>query len=268
MKNVFLIYLVVATTATLIGCGKESTSTAVPAGTNPGCLGCPTGGGSGGGAGGGTGTTTPVPSPTPLADGDTKTLTPVSMTVFNQYKGGVPANRPSAIQFNIKMTPKATTPQVFLGYVHIRYNDDAGGGRIVLHDAYFNNGQHTDRGNNVHILTTESGTGIPTYRFFFEDRYGVLLVTLQAGADANTLNAKVYFRNFSTSAPNPLYDPYFDGFGSYWPSNPYAYCWAGIIQTGPYDCRNTGVPPTAGTGKEFTLLGTVTGIDKFKALGI
>jgi hypothetical protein len=269
MKKVFFIYLVVMTAAGLIGCGKESKSTGAPVAAVPGCIGCPPGTGTGSGGTGGTGST-PLASPTPLPDGDTKTLNPVSLSVFSQYRGS-PVNRPSPIQFNIKMSPRATTPQVFLGYVHIRYNDVDASGRVVLRDGYFSNGQHTDRGNNIHILTAESGTGIPTYRFFFEDRYGALIVTLQqnpAADAAGTLNAKVYFRNFNTAAPNPLFDPYFDGFGSYWPSNQYAYCWSGIIQTGPYDCRNNGVQPTAGTGKEFTFLGTVDGIDKNKALGI
>lgn len=169
----------------------------------------------------------------------------------------------------------AANSGVYLGKLRIRYYD-VQYNNLVLHDGQFENGTHIDRGNNVHFKTTDSVTGAEVYRIMFEDRWGAVIIVLQPyvaatpyGTDPIPMTGKVWFRNFNSSAPNPLYNSYCDPYSGYcWPANPAAYCWAGIITSGPYDCRNMGVPPSITGSKAFTFLGTIPYIDGRLALGL
>ena len=215
-------------------------------------------------------TTTGVPAiPDDLPGGNNQIFTPVNMNAFKRYLGA-PVNNPGGVKITLEFNPSGT-PQVFFGNVHIRFNDRLPNGTVIGHDGYFQNGNDRTQGNDKHILTVETSTNTPTYRFFVEDRAGSLIILLQPEGDittATTLKGQVWFRNFNTAAPNPLFSGYYDGFGSFWPSNPFAFCWSGVITTGPYDCRNYNVMPDTGSGAGYTLLGSMTGIDKSKALGL
>lgn len=210
----------------------------------------------------------PVPAPSIYPTGATARLTLASSAVFRQYVI-TPVNNWGPVHINVELSPMMDgSKPVYLGQMRIRYIDDQGYGRYIEKNGEFYNGSWVDHKNDDHILTTEAGTNIPTYRIFGEDPAGVIIVTMQAstGSDiaaATTLRGKVFFRNFLTTAPNPLYSPYTDGY-TLWPRNPYAFCWT--IETGPYNCRNFSVQPTGGS-PTFTLLGTFTGLNKQKALG-
>jgi hypothetical protein len=233
-----------------------------------------------------------IPTPTPLATGASGQLTITNQNTFNTYVGA-PLNNPSLIQINIQLAPTSDSPQVFLGGLHIRYHDAQPSGQLILHDGHFTNGTVSSHGNNVSILT--SNNGIPTYRIFLEDPAGAIVLLLSnsgGGAGSDTggqLSGQVYFHNFNSSAPNPLFNTYYAVtpycnygsdpsctiYGGYYyaifPSSPYAFCWAGEgngpVQ-GPYDCRNFSVPPTSSGNAPFTLLGTVTNLNLNSALGI
>lgn len=210
--------------------------------------------------------TNPLPTPTINSSGETVVIQDVDPAVFANYLGR-PINKYSDIHLNLKVAPQGTTPQVFYGYAKIRYVEDPGYGTFTTREGFFNNGDDF-KGNRVHVYVT-SGTPIPSYRFFFEDEFGVIIVTLTEKPLSDTggdLDGKVYYRNFNTPAPNPLFKPYWDGM-SYWPSNPQAYCWSGKITAGPYDCRNFNVDPTTGD-KQFKFLGNIKDLDRTKALGL
>ncbi|MBK9294848.1 MAG: hypothetical protein IPM57_10490 [Oligoflexia bacterium] len=206
---------------------------------------------------------------TTFSGGGVATLNVVSTTVLSQYAGRY-VNPTTPVEINIKVAPADNN--VFLGELNIRYSEGS-----VVRMGHFTNGTETNTGNNVHILTTDSATGVPTYRFFFEDPAGVIIVTLQNTGgglpsdttfNSGTLDGIVYFRNFNSTAPNPLYQGYQDNFGYYWPANPKAFCWSGQINTGPYDCKNFSVQPSTTTNNPVTKLGTFTGMDKKLALGL
>jgi hypothetical protein len=302
-KETFITLLVVGVVA-LFGCTQNTTQLGVPApaplpspgGVCSGSLACngsatpaataiPTGPG-------GNVSNPAVPTPTPLTTGATGLLTITNQNAFNSYVGTA-LNNPSNIQINLKLSPTSDSPQVFLGNIHIRYNDSQPSGQLILHDGTFTNGTTPQYGNNVHTLTTDASTGASTYRIMAEDRGGALVVLLTpnsgGGADTGqTVNGQLYFYNFNSQAPNPLFDDYYEQtaycaygydpnciyYGNYYynhyPANPRAFCWAGEGNgptIGPYDCRNSATPPTSGS-KVFTLLGTVSNIDIHNALGI
>lgn len=203
-----------------------------------------------------------------FSGGATAILNVVSPTILNQYAGRY-VNPTTPVEVNIKVAPNGN---VFLGELNIRYSEGS-----TVRMGHFTNGTETDFGNNVHVLTTDSATGIPTYRFFFEDPAGVIIVTMQntggglptdTNFNSGTLDGIVYFRNFNATAPNPLYQGYQDQWGNYWPANPKAFCWSGQINLGPYDCKNFSVQPSLTTNNPVVKLGTFTAMDKKAALGL
>ncbi len=210
------------------------------------------------GGGGGTSYTPPV-----FSGGATTALTSVNNIILSQYVG-YPVTAATTIYLNVNTT---NINGYYLGQVNIAFQDTNG----VSHNAQFSSGLDTSHGNDRNILTTHSVTGLPAYRLFFEDPLGVIAVVIQnaaIGADnvPPSYNGEVYFRNFNSSAPNPLYQGYTDTLGNYWPPNPYAFCWSGQITAGPYDCRNFSTPPSTAGDKAFILLGSFTTLDK-SALG-
>jgi hypothetical protein len=197
--------------------------------------------------------------------GDTETLNIASVYALSQY-AGMQISNPTNVQVNINLTPVGTSPQVFLGQMVIQYNDGNGG----VHVGTFVNGTSTAgwRGypNNVSLLVGS------TYRIFFEDSVGALVLTITnpAGADtALTSTGQIWFYNFNSNAPNPLFTGATDSGGTYYPPG-YVFCW--MIDLGPYDCRNMTVPPvnqdTTNGVVAFSLLGSIPTINLDAALGL
>lgn len=184
--------------------------------------------------------------------------------VLSTYAGTY-VNPTSSVMVNINTKPVNNN---YLGFSNVQYFVGS-----VNHLAKFTNGTNTDHGNNVHILTTDS-SGVPAYRLFFEDPAGVIIIVMYSatsGSDTSlgTLSGSVYFRNFNSPAPNPLYQGYIDPYtGTYFAPRDYNFCWSGNITTGPYDCRNMSTPPSLTGTYAVTLLGTFTGMDKKAALGL
>jgi hypothetical protein len=200
-----------------------------------------------------------------FSGGDTETLNIASAYALSQYAGMTITN-PTNIQVNINLTPVGTAPQVFLGQMVIQYNDGNGN----VHVGTFVNGTSTagynGYANNVSLLVGS------TYRIFFEDSLGALVLTITdpAGADTvQTSSGQIWFYNFNTNAPNPLYQGATDSNGTYYPPG-YAFCW--MITLGPYDCRNMTVPPvnqdSVNGVAAFSLLGSIPTINLNAALGL
>ena len=200
-----------------------------------------------------------------FSGGASTTLFVVSPTALSQYAGAW-VTPTSAVTLNINTHPVNNN---YLGEANIQYYVGT-----TSHSGHFTNGTSTNHGNSVNILTVDSATGVPTYRLFFEDPAGVIIVTIQGGAVGTdtgfgTFNGNVYFRNFNSPAPNPLYQSYIDPYtGQYFQSRDYNFCWSGLITTGPYDCRNMSVQPSTTDNHPVTLLGTFTGLDAKTALGL
>lgn len=211
-----------------------------------------------------TGSATSGYVPPTYGGGATATLTAVNNIILSQYVG-YPVTASSTIYINVNTT---SINGVYLGEASISFQDTNGGS----HNGNFKSGLDSSHGNDKNVLTTHSVTGARAVRLFFEDPLGVIAVVVTDGSSGAdnlplTLNGEVYFRNFNSSAPNPLYQGYTDMWGNYWPANPYAFCWSGQISTGPYDCQNLSVPPATSGDKAFTLLGSFYGLDK-AALGL
>lgn len=245
--------------------------------------------------------TDPVASPVPLTSGSNGQFTASYDGILNTYVGRN-MGKISDVQVNVQLHPTSDSLRVFLGSVTIRFNERLPDNSIMAHNGVFTNGSTSTHGNNIHILTADSN-GVPVYRIMLEDRLGAIELLLYptgsggGGDTGGTIAGKIYYRDFALAnggqplAPNPLfedqftqsagnwcniYDPYCyydDRTGIYYdhfPPNPYAFCWAGSPNgavVGPYDCRNTSVPPTQGD-KPFTLLGTVQNLTINSALGI
>lgn len=272
LKNKSLLSLIAVTTLFLAGCGKEERNlAAAPAGPGPGvpCL--------------GSGCTEPQPPPgvTPPEDDNSKPPAPpelvtgatgvlkVANTALLAQYAGTPLNNVGPIHINLNYGPAERKDHtVYLGAARIRYYDKQNG-RKVLHDGFFNNGSSPKHGNSVHRKVVGSD-GVEKIRLMGEDQFGAIIIVMEeaTGGDTNTseLSGKVYFRNFVSNAPNPLYQGYFDGM-NWWPANSKAYCWSGQISTGPYDCRNDSTRPDKEGKKKFTFLGTFEISDVSKALG-
>ncbi|MDZ4677443.1 MAG: hypothetical protein SGI74_08025 [Oligoflexia bacterium] len=209
-----------------------------------------------------------IPTPPPISSGATASLVVSGdqNATLKDYVGG-PLAQTGPAQINISVSPDSG---VYLGEMHIRFYEQ-NFGSLILHSAAFYNGNHIDRGNNVHILTVDPTTGKPTYRIMFEDQYGmlVLLLTPVTGTDVSNMTGTVWYRNFQ-AAPNT--NPLFNGQwnGSTWiPPNPKAYCWTGVIgPSSPYYCVNQSVPPATTGATAVKFLGTIPSIDGHAALGI
>ncbi len=201
------------------------------------------------------GTTTPT-----YVGGGSTTLNVIgnSTILLSQYEGYQVAAA-SAITLNVNTT---RINSIYLGEVNIGFIDTTG----LSHTGTFYSGYDTSHGNNLNVLTADTTSGVPTYRFFFEDLMGAIVVTItnsSLGTDtaAATYNGAVYFRNFNAKgSPNPLYQGYTDNYGNYFPPNPNAFCWSGQIVNTPYDCRNGDVGPSSGGDHAFIELGTFTGL--------
>jgi hypothetical protein len=196
--------------------------------------------------------------------GDTETLntTPYALSVY----AGEAITDPTNVQVNINLNEVQTSPPVFLGEMIIQYNDANTG----AHQGTFVNGTSTQAWNGIaNNVSTQVGND---YRIFFEDPVGALIltITIPTGTDTlTTASGQIWFRNFDTNAPNPLFQGGYDSNGNYYPPG-YAFCWQ--ITLGPYDCRNYTVPPSGqdpNTGAlAFSLLGSIPTINLQAALGI
>jgi hypothetical protein len=201
--------------------------------------------------------------------GDTETLNIASIYALSEY-AGVAIQNPTDIIVNINLSEISTSPEVFLGQMIIQFNDGA-----VAHQGTFVNGTSitTWRGysNNVSTLVGN------TYRIFFEDPMGALVLTITnpTGTDTvTTSTGQIWFYNFNAAgAPNPLYQGAYDQNGNYYPPG-YVFCW--MIDLGPYDCRNFAVPPSTvyhDSGGDnnvpaFSFLGNIPTINLNVALGL
>jgi hypothetical protein len=213
----------------------------------------------------------PLPTPPAVSGGATASLVINGATYSDQiyvlktYLGSA-LNTPGPVQININARANSG---VYYGTAKIRFYDSVNN-QLVLYTGSFENGAASNTGNNVHVLTADTTTGEPAYRLMFEDRWGVIVVLLKyasGSSDPSNMYGKVWYRNFNSSSANPLYDGEYSG-GYYFPANPNAYCWSGVITAGPYDCRNLSTPPSESGSKAFTFLGTIPYIDGRQALGL
>jgi hypothetical protein len=214
-------------------------------------------------------------SNTSFTSGDTESLTFASNYAVSEYAGMNITSATSA-EANITLSEIPGSPNIYLGQMIIQYYDQNG----AQHTGTFVNGtsnnQYRSYFNNVSILTTDVNNNL-TYRIFFEDAVGALVLTMSppTGTDTlvTTMSGQIYFSNFNSAAPNPLYQGAYDSGGNYYPPG-YVFCW--MVDLGPYDCRNFAVPPTSAyydkggksTVQAFSYLGSIPTINVSTALGV
>lgn len=257
MKNSGRLFLLVffsilVIVATAVGCGQSSGLT-IPTGYLPGSVGttCTVNA---------QGVCVPISGALPtFTTGDTETLTLTNSYSLNEYEGES-VYSPGTIQVNLSLNPIPDTSGVndYLGTMNIFFQDGNG----TVHNGTFTNGQSPTQKYNSYYNDYNQLQSNGTYRLFFEDAVGAIIVDIPNGAGTDTTTtatAQIYFMNFNSSAPNPLFQGSYDGNGNYFPPG-YVYCW--MIDLGPYNCRNFGVPPqnVYGSGDQqvgpFTELGT------------
>jgi len=196
--------------------------------------------------------------------GATGNLNITSVYALSEY-AGVNLNNPTDVVVNINLAQVTSSPPIYLGQMTIQFNDGS-----VAHSGTFVNGTSvfTWNGNSNNVSTLVGNT----YRIFFEDPAGAIVLTMANPTGTDTVSSttgQIWFSNFNAAgAPNPLYQGGYDQNGNYYPQNPLAFCW--VITEGPYDCRNFGVPPSSASGSvpAFSLLGTIPSINLNEALGI
>jgi hypothetical protein len=256
MKNLALPMLVVILGAAIVsavfaGCGQSNVATSSNSIFSGSCT--------------GTGCSTN----NPIVGGDTETLNIASIYALSEY-AGVSIQNPTDIVVNINLTPIQGTPTVYLGEMIIQFNDGA-----VAHQGTFVNGTSVttwrNYSNNVSTLVGN------TYRIFFEDPMGALVLTVIPPTGTDTVassTGQIWFSNFNAAgAPNPLYQGAYDQNGTYYPPG-YVFCW--MIDIGPYDCRNFAVPPSSAyydsggqsTVPAFSYLGSIPTINLNVAFGL
>ncbi len=256
MKNLAIPMLVIVLGAAFVaaifaGCGQSNTASTSSSIFSGSCSG------------------TGCSSNTAFTGGDTETMNITNLYALSEYAGVSVAN-PTDIVVNINLSEVSSSPPVFLGEMIIEFNDGS-----VAHKGTFVNGTSISTWRNYsNNVSTLVGS---TYRIFFEDPMGALVLTMasQTGTDtvANT-TGQIWFSNFNgAGAPNPLYQGAYDADGNFYPPG-YVFCW--MIDIGPYDCRNFLVPPSSiyydSGGKSnvpaFSLLGTLPTINLNAALGL
>lgn len=195
-----------------------------------------------------------------FSTGDTESWSPVSLAVLSEYVG-YQLQSPTNYIINIALTETtASSPPNYSGTMTIQFLDTS-----TVHNGTFTNGTGTEtyQGYNQSVNGEIGTTGV--YRIYFEDPLGALILTLSptSGTDTSSpYTGKVYFRNFNSTAPNPLLGGC-DQYGDCSPGG--IYCW--MISEGPYDCINNAVPPTSGS-EPYILLGTIPTVNLQNAMGI
>lgn len=192
--------------------------------------------------------------------GDTVPWTPVSNTVLSEYLTYNVTN-PTAYLVNIALNPTAgSSPTNFNGTLTIQFLDGT-----MVHNGTFSNGSGTESYRHYN-QSVNGATASGVYRVYFEDPLGAIILTLtpKTGTDTGIkMSGNLYFKNFNSTAPNPLYQGAYDGTTYFPPGN--VFCW--MIDLGPYNCINNTVPPTSGA-QPYILLGTIPDITIATALGI
>lgn len=203
--------------------------------------------------------------------GDTETFNIASTYALSEY-AGMTITQATGVTVNINLNEISTSPQVFLGQMQIEYTDQNG----ALHLGTFVNGTSITTWNKFsNNVSTLVGS---TYRIFFEDPAGAIILLINAPSGTDTVitgTGQIWFSNFNAAgAPNPLYQGAYDEDGNYYPPG-YVFCW--MVSEGPYDCRNFNVPPSsvyhdsAGGGVNvpaFGLLGNIPTVNINSALGL